>query len=153
VNRRQWTLAALATSLFSGPSVLHGEEIASKIRIGTFDRTKLLVAFYASKTWDAKLRAMMAQRDEAKTAGNKKRVAALEAEGQALQEHAHRQLAGEATLKNIRESLEKVLPEVAKEANVQLIVEMPWYQDPSIEFVDVTDVLTKHLVPAREKKK
>jgi len=123
----------------------------TKVRVGTFRRTELLVAFYRSKRWDQTLRNMMDERRKAKAAGNHVRVKELEAQGQALQERAHRQLAGKATLKEIMEQLQPKLPDVAKQANVRLIVEKPLFHDASVEFVDVTDLLVKHFSPARKK--
>ena len=121
--------------------------VSQKVRIGTFQRAKLLVAFYQSDRWDKHLREMMIQRDAAKAAGDEEKVKKIESEGVASQEVAHKQLAGEANLDNIFVHLQPVLSEIAKKANVQLIVEKPLFNDSTVEVVDVTDLLTEQFSP------
>lgn len=118
-------------------------------RIGTVDRTDLLIAYYASAEWDAVLKEMRAERDEAEAAGDEARAEELNAKGQALQDVAHRQLAGRAPLTNILDSLDDVLPDVARRAGVEIIVEEGTWPNEDAQFVDVTEMLLEYIEPAK----
>lgn len=126
--------------------------VSQKVRIGTFQRDKLLVAFYQSENWDKHLREMMVQRNAAKATGDEEKIKKIESEGAASQEIAHKQLAGEANLDNIFAHLKPVLSEIAKKANVQLIVEKPLFNDSTVEVVDVTDLLIEQFHPRQKSK-
>ncbi|HLN32065.1 MAG TPA: hypothetical protein VK395_30320 [Gemmataceae bacterium] len=155
---RHWLLPALLGCTLSLGHVAWAQtkaEDSSKgcCRVGTFKRRELLVAFYHSKYWDTQLKDLMAQRDKAKSLGDQKKVAELEAAGAALQEEAHRQLLGKAPLTNVLSQLKAELPAIAKEASVSLIVEEPLFQDKSVETVDITPLLIKRLPPVSRKSK
>ncbi len=110
-----------------------------KIRVGTFDRTKLLVAFYSSEHWNRALRELQSRKKAAQAREDNKAVEELEARGASLQTRAHQQLSGEASLSEIIKAFEKTLPDIAKKAGVSLVVEKPLYHDREIEFVDLTE--------------
>ncbi|MFC1805857.1 hypothetical protein ACFL09_02630 [Planctomycetota bacterium] len=138
-----WTLlllAALATPAVAG---------APRLRVGTFRRTEVLVAYYRSAAWNKVLADKRAERDKAKAAGDKDKVAKLEAWGAESQHRAHRQLAGQATLdaNGLLDHLKTVLPAVAAQAKVALIVEQPLFKDDSVEDIDVTAPIAKLLAP------
>ena len=144
-----WYALTAVTALGDGDQQIAASQ---KVRIGTFQRAKLLVAFYQSDSWDKHLREMMVQRDAAKAAGDEEKAKKIESEGAASQEAAHKQLAGEANLDNIFAHLQPVLSEIAKKANVQLIVEKPLFNDSTVEVVDVTDLLTEQFPPRQKSK-
>jgi hypothetical protein len=130
-----------------------GESDKQTLRVGTFQRTEVLVAFYHSEFWHHELQGMMAEAKKAKADGDQKKVADLEAKGAALQAEAHRQLTGKAPLTNLLDHLKKEFAAVAKEGGVTLIVEEPLFRDPSIEVVDITPLLVKRLPPVKGKDK
>lgn len=119
-------------------------------RVGTFDRVEILKAFYKSQHWDDVLTAKKAELAAVKEKGDLDKAKELENWGQASQELAHRQLAGEAHLTNILEHLGGHLPMVAVEANVRMIIEKPLYHDGSMVLVDVTPMMVRQLTPKRK---
>jgi len=139
-----WIVGVQAQALGGGPASL---------RVGTFSRTDLVVAYYRSDVHDQWLKGLGEQRDKAKAAGNADEVQRIETLGGAAQELAHRQLAGEAALSNILESLQEKWPDIARESGVSVIVERPLYHDPSVELVDITKLLVAKFAPAEHGKK
>jgi hypothetical protein len=113
---------------------------AQTVRVGTFHKASIVVAFYRSSLWAETLKAKMAEM-AAKAANDTKKVQELDAWGNAGQETAHQQLAGEAPITNILETLAPGWPEVAKKARVAMIVADLPYADSSVEKVDVTEML------------
>jgi hypothetical protein len=114
---------------------------AQTVRVGTFHKASIVVAFYRSPLWAESLKAKMAEMAAAKAANDTKKVQELDAWGNAHQETAHQQLAGEAPITNILEALAPALPEIAKKAHVAMIVADLPYADSSVETVDVTEML------------
>ena len=114
---------------------------AQTVRVGTFHKPSIVVAFYRSPLWAESLKAKMAEMAAAKTANDTKKVQELDAWGNAGQETAHQQLAGEAPITNILEALAPGFPDIAKKARVAMIVADLPYADSSVEKVDVTEML------------
>ena len=118
---------------------------ADKPRVGTFNRTALLVAYYKSKTHADWLDDLERKREEALAAGQTERAKEIERQGRESQELAHRQLAGEAPLTNILDHLQASWSSIANKAGVQAIIEHPLRKDPSVKFVDVTSLLVEQM--------
>jgi hypothetical protein len=114
---------------------------AQTVRVGTFQKASIAVAFYRSPLWAETLKVKRAEMAAAKTANDTKKVQELEAWGTAHQERAHQQLTGEAPITNILEALAPGLPEIAKKARVAMIVADLPYADTSVQKVDVTEML------------
>ena len=114
---------------------------AQTVRVGTFHKASIVVAFYRSPLWAETLKAKMVEMAAAKAANDTKKVQELDAWGNADQETAHQQLAGEAPITNILEALAPGFPEIAKKARVTMIVADLPYADRSVEKVDVTEML------------
>ena len=114
---------------------------AAPLRVGTFHKQSVVVAYYRSPLWSAALKAKYAERDAAKKANDPAKVKDLEAWGGTSQELAHRQLAGEAPLTNILEALAPAYPEIAKKAKVEAIAADLPYASAEVQTVDVTDLL------------
>jgi hypothetical protein len=111
---------------------------AQTVQVGTFHKASIVVAFYRSPLWAETLKAKMAA---AKAANDTKKVQELDVWGNAHQETAHQQLAGEAPITNILEALAPAWPEIAKKARVAMIAADLPYADSSVEKVDVTEML------------
>ena len=77
----------------------------------------------------------------AKAANDTKKVQELDAWGNARQETAHQQLAGEAPITNILEALAPAWLEIARKARVAMIVADLPFADSSVQTVDVTEAL------------
>ncbi len=133
------------------PAACFGEMLAKELRVGTFKRTELLVAFYGSATWDQYLKQLKNEREKAKIQGDEDKVKEIEARGAKSQEYAHHQLAGEAPLDNIFDYIRDELPAIAKSANVEIIVEKLLYKATDIQVVDITQHLV-NLFPKKTKK-
>jgi hypothetical protein len=118
---------------------------AQVAKVGTFDRTSIVVAFYRSPTWDAKLNAALAERDKARVAGDRKKVNELSKWGQSQQELAHKQLAGSAPIDNIMEMMKPMLATVAAQEKVARIVPQGSRIDKTAATVDVTERLLDQL--------
>jgi len=114
---------------------------ARTIRVGTFHKPSVVVAFYGSPLWADTLKAKHAELAAAKKANDTQKMQELESWGGASQELAHRQLAGEAPITNILEALAPQLPELARKARVVLIAPDLPYADRTVQAVDITDLL------------
>ncbi|MGA2438233.1 MAG: hypothetical protein ABSF57_06940 [Acidobacteriaceae bacterium] len=119
--------------------------MAQTVKVGTFDKTSIVVAFYRSPMWSAKINAALAEREKARAAGDQKRVDELSKWGQDQQELAHKQLAGEAPIDNILEMMKPMFAAVAAQAHVASIVPEVSGADKTAATVDVTDLLLDQL--------
>ena len=133
------TLIALASFVAARAGV------AQTVKVGTFDKASIVVAFYGSQLWAAKLKEKHAEMELAKQANDGKKIAELNQWGSDSQELAHKQLAGEAPITKILEMLQPVFPAVAAQSKVVLIVPELAYAGSSVEKVDVTDLLLDQL--------
>jgi hypothetical protein len=104
--------------------------------VGTFDRTRVLVAFHRSTTWKETLQAKKAERDRALQSGDRRAAVRLERWGRDQQELAHRQLERKGPLDNIFAVLQPRLQKLSHSAGVAEIREKA---KPGEEAVDVTD--------------
>ena len=126
---------------------------AKPMRVGTFDSRAVALAyyrkFYRSPEFVARLKKLKEEHDQAKAAGDKEKAKKLEAEGRGGQEHSHSQVFGSAPIDEIMAKIEDKLPNVAKQAGVDLIVSK-WsiaYRSPDAQFVDVTESMAKLFHP------
>jgi hypothetical protein len=115
----------------------------AKVTIGIFSRTMVVQVYYRSEIWRAKVQAMGEERNKAASAGDNAIVDRIDQELTALQALAQRQLAGEASLKNIYDVLKSDWPAIAQETGVDIIVEAPLYQGPGVRVTDVTPAIVK----------
>ena len=131
------------------------QETAAKVRVGVYDSRAIAVAFVNSEAWQAsvgkQLAAMQTEYSRAKDAGNQKRVAELEAQGQAQQVLLHKQSFSTAPVDDVLAHIQDRLPEIAKAAGVGPIVSK-WDMDAlarykSAELVDVTMPLVNAFHP------
>ena len=135
----------LFSVLAAAIAVTAGLASAQTIRVGTFHQPSVVVAFYRSPLWADVNKAKLAEMDAAKKANDASKVQELEAWGNTHQDLAHRQLAGEAPITNILEALSPGLPEIARRAGVKLIAPDLPFADPTVQTVDITDLLMDYL--------
>jgi hypothetical protein len=137
-------LVGMGTPQMTGaPAVL----VATGVRVGTFQRSSLIMAFYRSAFWSAKLSELMVQRNQAATKGDLATIDKVEGQIRAMQELAEKQLAGKEPIENILEQFKPMWAEIAREANVQLIIEDPLFQAPNTPLQDITPYLLKRFPP------
>jgi hypothetical protein len=134
MSRKAWIFAvvALATSV---------PLRAQPLKIGTFDKASIVVAYYRSPMFSDLLKAKKAEKLRATAAKDTKKVEELERWGSASQERAHQQLGGNAPIDEIVDALKPAFVEAAKKAQVVAIaVDLP-YAEASVQTADVTDLL------------
>ena len=140
----------------------------SKVRVGTFDSRCLAMAYYASEMFKSRLRWLEAEYEKAKAAGDKKRVDEMEAKSASgfwpdtgWPQHPaqgamiHKQGFSTWPVDNILERIKGRIPEVAKKADVDVIISK-WdmaYQLPGVELVDVTPLLVNLIVEDEKARK
>jgi Skp family chaperone for outer membrane proteins len=124
-------------------SAIFGAE--EKPRIGVVNPRAAALAYWRSDLHNADLARLVQERDAAKAAGDQDRVKQVETRGKALQAEAHAQVFGAGPYDGLKEHLNPVLPDVAKQANVQVIVLGVLYSDAGAEVVDVTESILKEL--------
>jgi hypothetical protein len=112
------------------------------VRVGTFDKPSVVVAYYRSPLWADMLKSQRAALQAAKQANDSQKVKELQEWGGKSQELAHQQLAGKAPITNILEALSPAFPDIARQAQVEKIVAEP---DKSAQTVDVTDLILDYL--------
>ena len=139
-------MAAPAFAVSSGKaSYTGGTEGVAGDTVGTFDRTSIVVAFYDSPMWSAKLNAAHAEQDKAKAAGDQKKVAELNKRGKDQQKLAHKQMAGNTNIDNILETMKPMFTAVEAEAHVRTIVPEGARIAKTAVKVDVTGLLMDQL--------
>lgn len=96
--------------------------LAQSTRVGTFDQTSIVVAYYRSSLWSDTLKAKKAEFAEAQKAGDTAKANALQAWGDQSQELAHQQLEGKAPITNILDALKPAFEKIEKSAHVSSVV-------------------------------
>jgi len=119
--------------------------MAQTAKIGTFDRTSIVMAFYGSSMWSAKLKTNEAEMQLAKLVGDQQKVARLYKWGKDQQKLAHKQMVGESPIDNIMEMMKPIFTVVEAQAQVTTIVPEGVRIDKTAEKVDVTDLLMDEL--------
>jgi len=117
--------------------------------VGTFDSRIIAVAYYNTEAHKSYIQSLKAEHAEAEASGDKERAKELEAIGEASQELAQNQAFSTWPVDNILETIDGKIPEIAKQAKVDLIVSK-WhivYQQSGLEIIDVTDNLVKLFNP------
>jgi hypothetical protein len=141
-------VAIVGAAMFgSRPTATAAEK--EKMRVGTFDSRAIAAAYAASDFNNAYVKRLKQEHDKAKAAGDKAKLAELEAEANAQQERLHQQGFGTASVADILEHVKDKLPAIAKEAGVDAIASK-WdiaYRAPAAEFVDVTPLMVKPFQP------
>jgi len=158
-------LAGLAAYTTVGAQQPQENTSGSKLRVGTFDSRALVMAYYSSEAFNRDNERLKAEYEKAKAAGNEKRVKEMEAAASnptlggegwpphpAQQELIHKQGFSTWPVDNLLEKINGKIPEIAKQANVDIIV-CKWdivYQRSGVEFVNVTDLMVKPFNPDEE---
>lgn len=144
-------LAVLGSSLCCSGAWAQGpgDKDKAKVRVGTFDSRAVAVAYARSKEFNQHIRQLMEEQKKAKEAGDQEKVKNLEAQGKAQQQRFHEQGFSTASVDDILARIKDKLPEIAKEAGVDLIVSK-WdvaFKAPGAETVDITELVIKPFQP------
>ena len=139
----------IVTALLLFAGIGFGQTSKKSVVVGTFDSRVIAVAYYNTEAHMSYVQGLKAEYAEAEASGDTERAKELEAIGDASQELAHKQAFSTWPIDNILEIIEGKIPEIAKQAEVDLIVSK-WnivYQRSGVEFIDVTDVIVKLFNP------
>jgi len=109
--------------------------------VGTCHEPSIVVGFYRSQLWADSVKQKHAEMEAAKKANDTQKAQELNSWGEARQDLAHQQLKGDAPITNILAALTPAFPEVARQAQVAIIVAELLYAGPMVQTVDVTDLL------------
>jgi hypothetical protein len=159
---KRLTICAILAAVigFLGMSAIGAEPAANDagqtvkpLRVGTFDSRMVALAYYrkflSSPEFVADMKKLKDEHDKAEAAGDHEKAKKLEAEGRAGQESIHSQFFGSAPIDEILAKIKDQMPEIAKQAGVDLIVSK-WnvtYRSPGAEFVDVSEPMAKLFQP------
>lgn len=124
----------------------------ARTRIGVFDSRAVAVAYYTTPEFQKEMQQMMAELGAAKAAKNQAKVDELEFQGPAIQNLLHYQGFSTASIPNVLGKLAGVLPKVAAEAGVSMIVSK-WevaFKGADVDYVDVTDLLVRPFNPSAQ---
>jgi hypothetical protein len=120
-------------------------------RIGVYDSRSIAVAWAGTEAHNNLLKSLQAEYNQAKAAGDQKRVEQVEAEAEAQQRLLHLQAFSTTPVGDILAHIEDGLDEIKQEAGVTLLVSK-WDTEtmaryPSAEQIDVTMMLVDALHP------
>ncbi len=138
----------LLTSFFAlaQPATPDTDAGSADVRIGVYDSRAIAVAYAASSFNPVGDR--MREYEDARAAGDDRRVRELEAWGERHQRQLHRQGFATVPVTDLLGHVKKQLPEVARAADVVAIARACDYIAPDVEAVDVTDALVQLYNPS-----
>jgi len=129
----------------------------TKARVGIYDSRAVVVAFARSAAFNQWLGGLKAEHEKAKASGDQKRVAELEAEGEARQQLLHMQGFSTAPVTNILFQIKDKLPALKEKAGVTVLVSK-WDKDSLARYkeaglVDVTMALVDAFNPSERQRR
>jgi len=143
-------IAAGALSPRLGSAADAGE--TTPLRVGVFDSRAVAIAHAHTSAFQKRVSDMKAEHRRAKEAGDDDLVAEMEKRGEDLQHLLHKQGFGTWPVDDILATIQDELPDVAREAGVDVIVSK-WqvvYQRPDVVLVDITDFIVQPFEPDEE---
>ena len=149
MRSRVLTLFLISATLLAALPLGRSQASApARLRIGTYDSRAVAVAYAASphNPVDAKLREHAA----AKAAGDRRKVAELEAWGEARQRALHRQGFARVPVDDLLEPVRARLPEAARAAGVDALVFGCTWSAEGVEVVDATDEVVALFEPSQK---
>lgn len=125
-------------------------------RIGVYDSRAIAVGWANTAPFNAWWGSLQAEYNQAKAAGDQKRVEELDAEAEARQRLQHMQAFSTAPVDDILAYIEDSLPQIQQEAGVTMLVSK-WDSEtlakyPSAELVDVTMMLVDAFHPTEQQR-
>ncbi len=113
----------------------------SKLRVGVYDSRAVAVAWANSTEFKETMKPIEADYQRAKETKDAKRMKEIDAQMKWRQTRAHEQAFSTSSVAPIVAKLKSSLPDIAKQAGVQIIISK-WelnHQSSDVELVDVTD--------------
>lgn len=127
----------------SGCTTASAQSQTNKLRVGVYDSRAVAVAYANSTEFKEAMKPVEAEHKKAKEAKDEKRMKEIESQMKLRQLRAHEQGFSTGSVAPIMAKVKASLPDVAKQAGVQVIVSK-WelnHQSSDVEIVDVTDKL------------
>jgi hypothetical protein len=124
----------------------------NKLRIGVYDSRAVAIAYANSDLFKESMKPVEAEYEKAKKDKNVKRVKEIEARMKLQQRRLHEQGFSTGSVAYILAKVKDSLPELARQANVQIIVSK-WelnHRSADVEAVDVTDELVGLFHPSEK---
>ena len=129
---------------------------SESVRIGVYDSRAIAVGWANTEPFNAWWGSLQSEYNQAKAAGDQKRVEELEAEAEARQRLQHMQAFSTAPVDDILAHIEDSLPQIQQEAGVTMLVsrwdEETLAQYPSAELIDVTMMLVDAFQPNEQQR-
>lgn len=117
----------------------------SLIRVGMYDSRALAVAHGQSDEYQNRMSQLRVDAKKARTEGNEKTARQFDIQLAAMMGPIREQAHSTRPIGDILETVKGMIPGIAEEANVDIIVSK-WaiaYERPGIQYVDVTDLMVK----------
>jgi hypothetical protein len=146
-------LAMAMSVLFLFPGIrLQARELPKKTKIGVYDSRAVVFAWSRSEMFRGNMAKFGRQSDSAQIAGDTAKIRELTVRMISYQHLLHQMVFGTGTVAAIMEQVKDRLPEVAEKAGVSMIVSKfeVNFSDPSIEKVDVTNLLIPLFKPMED---
>ncbi len=149
-----WMLIVTVLTIWSGCSsskpASRAEATTHPVRrVGYYESRAIAVAFARSR-FNTQFPATLAEYNQAKAAGDQKRIAELKDVFHAMQDRLHRQAFGQEPVDDLLASIQDQLPAIRAKAGVEEIVQGPAPAEPGVEAVDVTDLLVAEFEPGED---
>src|SRR5688572_28964820 len=143
---------ALSVMVFISPAAPGNEPATrpSRATIGVYDSRAVAIAFVQSGGQEPLAKDLRKQLEEAKAAGDTKRVEQIKAQGANQQTLRHLQGFSNAPVDDILLQVKDKLPAVAEQAGVDVIVPKLDYQKPDVVTIDVTDQIVALFNPSEK---
>lgn len=113
----------------------------NKLRVGVYDSRAIAVAWANSTEFADTMKPVEAEFRQAKAAKNDQRMKEIDEQMKSRQRRAHEQAFSTGSVAAIMDKVKDRLPDVARQADVQLIISK-WelnHHAPGVELVEVTD--------------
>ena len=122
----------------------------SKVAIGVYDSRAVAIAFVQSGGQEPLAKDLRKQLDQAKAAGDTKRVEQIKAQGANQQILRHLQGFSNAPVDDILLQVKDKLPGIAEQAGVDVILPKLDYHKPDVVTIDVTDQIVTLFHPSEK---
>lgn len=126
--------------LYTSATPAAAAEKKTLLRVGTYDSRAIAIAYINSSEWQSQIAQKQAELQQAQKDGDTEKANQLQEWGSAAQSKAHLQGFGTAPVHEYLETVKDQLPQVARQACVDLIVSK-WefdYRADAAETVDLT---------------
>jgi hypothetical protein len=154
VSRSRFIVSvAVALCVLTGATAL-AQSQTNKLRVGVYDSRAVAIAYANSAVFRESMKTSQAEYEKAKASKDDKRMKEIEARMKLQQRRLHEQgfSTGSVACIMAKAPVKDALPEVARKANVQVIVGK-WelnHQSPDVEAVEVTDELVALFHPGEK---